>query len=362
MVGRYRYPRTLVIAILMFVLCVTISSKPDNRFFIGGGDWEDNTLQMALNEVGLEGANDIFKTEELQIEPRSLSTIAAEVSVEHEKIEDSNELSTAETTESSLVNEAEDSKGSGSGENKKEEKDQGPILIHRVQRGETLWDIARSYGVTIESIISANNIVNQNRIQVGQELKILSVKGVLHEVAVGESLWEISERYGVSLEEIVKVNEITNPSTIQPKTQIVIPGATQLKLRDALVVNGQLQRAFSWPLQGRISSPFGPRWGRMHKGLDIAVPIGTQVKAAADGKVKFSGWNGSYGNLVIIDHGNGVETRYAHLDRLVAQVGQKVSRGQVVAYSGNTGVSTGPHLHFEIRLNGEAYDPQKYLR
>ncbi|MFY9203617.1 MAG: M23 family metallopeptidase, partial [Limnochordia bacterium] len=137
---------------------------------------------------------------------------------------------------------------------------------------------------------------------------------------------------------------------------------TQLLIKDALVVNGQLQRAFDWPVRGRISSNFGMRWGRMHNGLDVAVVTGTPVRAAADGRVTFSGSMGDYGLLVIIDHGNSVETRYAHNSRLVASVGQQVKRGDIIAYSGNTGNSTGPHLHFEIRYRNTPVDPVKYLK
>ncbi len=101
----------------------------------------------------------------------------------------------------------------------------------------------------------------------------------------------------------------------------------------------------------------------MHNGLDIAVSTGTPIKAAADGRVNFAGWNGGYGILVIIDHGNNVETRYAHNSRLNVKVGQKVNRGDVIAYSGNTGVSTGPHSHFEIRhRGGTPVNPQSYLK
>ena len=100
----------------------------------------------------------------------------------------------------------------------------------------------------------------------------------------------------------------------------------------------------------------------MHNGLDIAVSTGTQVKAAADGRITFAGWNGGYGILVIIDHGNGIETRYAHNSRLNVKVGQRVTRGETVAYSGNTGVSTGPHVHFEIRYRNNPVNPQTYLK
>lgn len=115
------------------------------------------------------------------------------------------------------------------------------------------------------------------------------------------------------------------------------------------------------PLTGKISSGFGGRWGTVHKGLDIAAPAGTPIKAAAGGTVKFSGWNsGGYGNLVIISHGNGVETYYAHCSSVNVTAGQKVSQGQVVSKVGNTGNSYGNHCHFEVRVNGVAQNPRNY--
>jgi murein DD-endopeptidase MepM/ murein hydrolase activator NlpD len=117
----------------------------------------------------------------------------------------------------------------------------------------------------------------------------------------------------------------------------------------------------SWPVSGAVTSGFGLRWGRMHEGIDIAVSEGTPVRAAAGGTVIYAGWLGGYGNLVVVDHGNGLSTAYAHNSSLGTGVGQSVAAGQVVSYSGNTGNSTGPHVHFEVRVNGSAVDPLGYL-
>ncbi|MDE6627723.1 MAG: peptidoglycan DD-metalloendopeptidase family protein [Lachnospiraceae bacterium] len=110
-----------------------------------------------------------------------------------------------------------------------------------------------------------------------------------------------------------------------------------------------------------ITSNFGYRWGRLHAGTDVGVPVGTTVRASRGGQVVTAGWVGGYGNCVIIDHGDGVSTRYGHLSEVSVSVGQYVDQGQQVALSGNTGRSTGPHLHFEIRIGGEAVDPMPYL-
>jgi murein DD-endopeptidase MepM/ murein hydrolase activator NlpD len=116
-----------------------------------------------------------------------------------------------------------------------------------------------------------------------------------------------------------------------------------------------------WPVSGPVTSGFGPRWGRMHEGIDIAVPEGTPVRAAAAGTVIYAGWLGGYGNLVVVDHGGGLSTAYAHNSSFAASVGQSVAAGEVVAYSGNTGNSSGPHVHFEVRVGGSAVDPLAYL-
>jgi murein DD-endopeptidase MepM/ murein hydrolase activator NlpD len=118
---------------------------------------------------------------------------------------------------------------------------------------------------------------------------------------------------------------------------------------------------FVWPVHGVLTSYYGWRWGRMHEGIDLAVPNGTPVVASAAGTVIVAGWMGGYGNLVVVDHGGGVATAYAHNTSVTVGPGQQVAQGQLIAYSGNTGNSTGPHVHFEVRVNGAAVDPLGYL-
>jgi murein DD-endopeptidase MepM/ murein hydrolase activator NlpD len=116
-----------------------------------------------------------------------------------------------------------------------------------------------------------------------------------------------------------------------------------------------------WPCDGVVVSGFGMRWGRMHEGIDIGCAYGTPNRAAASGTVIYAGWLGGYGNLVVVDHGNGLSTAYAHASSILVSVGQSVSQGQTVSLVGSTGHSTGPHLHFEVRVNGVAVDPLPYL-
>lgn len=242
------------------------------------------------------------------------------------------------------------------------------IIVHTVQRGETISQIAAMYGIDENTIMAANDLPNANTIMVGQKLNILSIPGAIHTVKRGESLWEIARTYQTDMNEIVAFNELENPNRIRPSQELVIPGARAASIGSAIrserliSADGRLLRAFSWPVTGRISSRYGPRWGRMHHGIDVAVNTGTPIRAAARGRVSYAGWNGGYGNLVIIDHGNNIETRYAHLSRITVKVGQYVNRGALIAYSGNTGNSTGPHLHFEIRHRGQSVNPLNYLQ
>jgi len=118
---------------------------------------------------------------------------------------------------------------------------------------------------------------------------------------------------------------------------------------------------FMWPVNAPITSPFGWRWGRMHEGIDLGAPYGSPIAAAAAGVVIYAGWEGGYGNLTVIDHGGGLATAYGHQSRIAVSVGQNVAQGEIIGYVGSTGHSTGPHLHFEVRVNGQAVDPLGYL-
>lgn len=128
------------------------------------------------------------------------------------------------------------------------------------------------------------------------------------------------------------------------------------------VVRGAVSLSgFMWPVHGRLTSRYGPRWGRMHTGIDVAAPGGTSIAAAKAGTVLYTGWMGGYGNLVVLDHGDDVVTLYAHQSRIAVGEGQALTQGQVLGYVGSTGHSTGNHLHFEIRVDASPRDPLPYL-
>ncbi len=164
------------------------------------------------------------------------------------------------------------------------------------------------------------------------------------EVLVNEQIYSNGELLSSAI--------ISSETKLEPVTEVLRVGT---KPRNAL------EEGLSYPLSGRLSSGFGERWGRQHRGVDLAVGMGTPVAAAASGTVICAEYKESYGNIVQVDHGYGIVTTYAHLDSIAVAVGQKVERGEVLAYSGNTGNSTGPHLHFEVILNGEYLNPLDYL-
>lgn len=178
----------------------------------------------------------------------------------------------------------------------------------------------------------------------------------------------VVEKYEKELEKFSSVDKIVDklykaPVVKKPTYTAYAATGTMSASKGANTTSKKVNIGINFinPVSGTITSEFGGRWGTVHKGLDIGAPCNTKIKAAAGGTVKFSGWNsGGFGNLVIISHGNGVETYYAHCNYVSVKAGQSVSQGQVIAGVGNTGNSFGNHLHFEVRVNGVSQNPRNY--
>ncbi len=235
---------------------------------------------------------------------------------------------------------------------------QALTTVYEVKTGDTLSAIASRYGIPTSWLMVSNNLASTT-IYPGQKL-LIPKNGVLHTVRPGETVAAISASYGVSEEVVRKANGLAGEP--QPGTRLYIPDPKTIPWSSSAATQG-----FIWPVRGTISSPFGPRIHPIysipsfHTGIDIAVAEGTPVRAAAGGIVTFSGWQEGFGLLVVIDHGNGYETYYGHLSKLLVSSGQSVSAGETIALSGNTGLSTGPHLHFEVRYLGSPVDPRPLL-
>lgn len=182
------------------------------------------------------------------------------------------------------------------------------------------------------------------------------VSTVYHIVSKGETLWSIANLYGLSIGRLSALNGYPDPQSLRPGQRLAITG-------DGTISASQITRLAKllWPLHGTLTSLFGPRAGKLHTGIDIATAYGSEIHAAFGGRVDTATWLGSYGRTIIIDHGNGFATLYAHASRLLVRKGEEVTSGEVIAKVGSTGNSTGPHVHFEVRVDGKCVDPLRML-
>jgi murein DD-endopeptidase MepM/ murein hydrolase activator NlpD len=233
---------------------------------------------------------------------------------------------------------------------------------YRVRRGDSVSKIAAAHALSMDAIIASNGISNARRLREGETLRLPNMDGIPYTVKRGDSLSKISASLGVPLEAILDANDIQT-DTITQGTVLFIPGA-RMRSEDLKMALGEL---FIYPIRGRLTSPYGwrddPISGvrRFHAALDLAAPIGVPVKAAMDGRVSSAGVNATYGKFIILSHSGGYQTMYAHLSAFTVRQGESVSQGAKIGEVGNTGYSTGPHLHFAIYKNGKALNPLDFL-
>jgi len=265
------------------------------------------------------------------------------------------------------------------------------IFTYTVQPGDTVEGLSTRFGLEPATLAWSNEEVEEDpdHLSLGQILNILPVDGVYYKVQSGDTLDSIAKKFKAKVEDIVGMsyNNLGNGANVVAGTQIiVVNGVKPLKPRIVelpIAASSQGQAAtprantgaaapqafaapraatgiFSYPLTGYILSQ-NFWWG--HPGLDMAINSGTPIRAADNGYVQFSGWSTvGYGNLVVIEHEQGFSTRYGHLQKGVAKVGQRVNAGDLIALLGNTGRSTGAHLHFEVRKNDQALNPFPFIR
>lgn len=251
------------------------------------------------------------------------------------------------------------------------------FTIHVVERGETPNIIADQHGISPETLLGGNPWLSKesNALAADKELVILPIDGVLHTVAPGETLESISELYDIPVADIIGVasNNLELPFLrLVPETQLLVPGATvgQFYWTAPKSVAGVGSNGFAvvgtgtfvWPVGGRCITQYS--WAG-HPALDVSMSDGAALYASDRGTVTYASWAAGtyydYGNLIVINHGNGYETLYAHLSSISVYPGQIVQQGEYIGATGNTGNSSGPHLHFEIRLNDIRDDPLFYL-
>ncbi|MDD3853774.1 MAG: M23 family metallopeptidase [Syntrophomonadaceae bacterium] len=235
------------------------------------------------------------------------------------------------------------------------------VRYYQVKKGDNLWDISRSFNVSLSQLMALNRVEGNTILSVGQRLKIPSSSVRVHYIRKGETMWDIASRYEVSVDGLLSVNPGKNPTRLAIGEQLIIPDTRQPLTPQVSSRGVSFTGAFSWPVLGVITSGFGWRKSGFHHGIDIAGDIGDPVKACGPGKVVFNGVKPVYGRTLIIEHSDGRQSWYAHLQKSVVSEGQKVYRGQTVGYIGMTGRTTGPHLHFEIRSKNESLNPLNFL-
>lgn len=254
------------------------------------------------------------------------------------------------------------------------------IIYYTVQQGDTISSISKKFGISVNTILWSNNLTAFSLIRIGDKLSILPVSGVTYTVKSGDTVGKIARTFGIDEDKIFQYNNIKSANGLVIGQNIIVPGGSKIKAaptiartssskaNNAVAVIEKLVNpkkapassgAMAWPTNGhRITQYYSWR----HTGLDIANKIGTPLYAVESGTVEFSGWSNGYGNNVVINHGGGKKTRYAHASKLYVKVGESVERGEQIAAMGSTGWSTGSHIHFEVIVNGVKYNPLSYIK
>ena len=233
-----------------------------------------------------------------------------------------------------------------------------------VQIGDNISSLAYNLGLNQDTIITVNNITNSRLLQAGKTVKIPNQDGIIHTVRNNETLSSLAERYKADPEAIKTANELFS-DYIAAGTNLFIPGA-KLDWQKLQEINGDL---FIWPVNGALTSyygwrrsPFNRNVRQFHNGIDIRGSTGTPVRAAMAGRVSAVGFDRIFGNYIIINHHSGYRTLYGHLSVIRTRTGAYVAQGERIGDVGNTGQSTGPHLHFTVFKNGATVNPRALMR
>lgn len=249
------------------------------------------------------------------------------------------------------------------------------VVSYVVQQGDTVGAIAERFGVSVETILWENNKTSRSILRPGDVLKILPGTGVRHNVKKGDTLLALAKKYDVEIEKIKEFNRLGDEATLVIGESLVIPGGRPLRsavpvrrapssfaVRAPVSVSSpsDLGTTLLWPTDLRVITQY---YHARHSGLDIDGHYQHSIYASEDGVVVVAGWNSNgYGNYIIVDHGGGLRTLYAHANKMYVSKGQRVSRGQAIAQIGTTGRSTGTHLHYEVRVGNRRMNPLRYTR
>ena len=242
-------------------------------------------------------------------------------------------------------------------------------IYHTLER-DSFADLSKRFKLLESTLRSINQANGRVEPKVGTELIIPSRDGIFHVLRAGQELTDIAKAYGVSLGKILEVNHKNENLGLRPGDILYLPGARYLTDRDVqwMALSSLAEnKIFLKPTTGRFADGFGEREDpingkkRFHAGLDLAPGLGARVVAAQEGKITFADFRAGYGRLIILDHGHDLTTWYAHLDEILVKAGHWVKKGDLIGYVGKSGRTTGPHLHFEVRLHGTPQNPLLYL-
>ncbi len=249
-------------------------------------------------------------------------------------------------------------------------------IIYTVKPGDTISTIAEEFSISVSTILWENNLSAYSIIHPGDNLRILPTSGITHKIVKGETLSGIAKKYKIKEEDILSANKIKKNQVLTPGKKIFLPGAKKItyvaykpktytgftaikSIVSAPNATPVVGNKMNWPTVGHTITQY---YTWRHHGLDIANRIGTPIYAADSGVIEYAGWGRGYGNQIVINHGGGKKTRYAHLSKFYVAKGDKVTKGQTIAAMGSTGWSTGPHVHFEVIINNKRYNPLNYIR
>jgi len=258
---------------------------------------------------------------------------------------------------------------------KKVKRARKTIVYHTVKTGETISTIAQEYDISVSTILWENNLNAYSVIRPGNSLAILPLTGISYKVTKGDNLSSIAKKYDIEENDISEFNRLSDSGYLKIGQKLIVPEGKKkyvsptynsysglAALRNVVAppsASAVKGNKMNWPTVGhRITQYYTWR----HHGLDIANKIGTPIYAADAGTVEMAGWGTGYGNQLVINHGGGKKTRYAHASKLYIKKGDKVTKGQSIAAMGSTGWSTGSHLHFEVIINGRKYNPLDYIK
>lgn len=234
-------------------------------------------------------------------------------------------------------------------------------VYYTVENGDCLWTLAEKFNVDVYLLAEVNGLDPEGVLLQGERLVIPGGPTISYTVKQGDTLYRIAARFHTNVETVTRENNIRNAEILLEGQKILIPRPERAVWASLWKADFNAPQYSLWPVKGVVSSTFGPRQGRFHEGLDIAAEQGRSIRALDAGTVVFAAERGSYGKAVIINHGGGWRTLYGHASELLVSPGERVQEGQIIARVGNTGRSTGPHLHLEILYRGTPVNPEDCL-